>query len=401
MAEEGGAEVVRPVCKLSLALDEFRGYALKESPLLAEIDRDYAAQLARAFEAETLSNPEVTVEQTYTSMRVGGANDSQSYVSLGQPLRISQLGARQKFSELVRKAGDVEKRQKLLEFQQNLLAQFHALLFLQETQSAIAEAAGLAADGLTQVKRGVSQGLLSEGDEALFEGELFRLQAQVVGLQARMESMQRELALLLGTHCSIEAVRSGREVAALPSVGELIDKASHSALSQSARLTLFEQVAREQERIAQLDQVPLITPRIIYQHTNDGGDFFGGGFSLPLPIWNRNQGERTKVAGEVSAMQKRQQFLGAGGLQNLIGTAHAAAAYSQKQASLYSTKVVPAFHRAYTQQKRLYAQGKGTVLEVWQTLRAYTDAQERSLEFQVQALSERMKLSLLVGEEIV
>ncbi len=399
LAEEPRQPLSSTECSLSLTLDEFRAYALKESPLIAEIDRDYALQIARSFDAELLSNPEITVEQTYTRMAIGGANDSQSNVSFGQPLKLSQLGARQRFAELVRKAGDLEKKQKLLEFQQKLFAQYHSLLFMQEAQGALAEAAGLAADGLTQVKRAVAQGLLSEGDEALFEGELFRLQAQVMGLRARIGSLQREVSVLLGTHCSVTAAAM-LEVPPLPEAGELLTKALQSDISEAARLGMLEEVAHEQERVARLDQLPIITPRVIYQHTNDGGDFIGGGISLPLPVWNRNQGERTKSAAELAALQRRQQFLQGGGLQGLISTTRSAAANSQQQASLYATKVVPAFQRAYRAQDRLYRQGKGTVLEVWQTLRAYTDAQEQALGFKVQALSERSKLSILVGEEV-
>lgn len=399
IAEESATSPIAGACQLSLSLDEFRAYALKESPLIAEIDRDYALQVARSFDAEIFSNPEVTVEQTYTRMAIGGANDSQSYVSLGQPLKISQLGARQRFADLVRKAGDLEKKLKLLEFQQKLFAQYHSLLFLQEAQVALSEAAGLAADGLTQVKRAVAQGLLSEGDEALFEGELFRLQAQVMGLSAKMDSLQRELSVVLGTNCRVNAAK-GVEVPPLPELSEIVTVASQSDISEAARLGVLEEVAREQERVARLDQLPLITPRVIYQHTNDGGDFIGGGISLPLPLWNRNQGERTKTSAELSAVQRRQQFLQGGGLQGLLATTRSAAAYSQQQASLYTTKVVPAFQRAYSAQERLYRQGKGTVLDVWQTLRAYTDAQEQALGLKVQALSERSKLSILVGQEV-
>jgi outer membrane protein TolC len=399
IAEESATSPIAGACQLSLSLDEFRAHALKESPLIAEIDRDYALQVARSFDAEIFSNPEVTVEQTYTRMAIGGANDSQSYVSLGQPLKISQLGARQRFADLVRKAGDLEKKLKLLEFQQKLFAQYHSLLFLQEAQVALSEAAGLAADGLTQVKRAVAQGLLSEGDEALFEGELFRLQAQVMGLSAQMDSLQRELSVVLGTNCRVNAAK-GVEVPPLPELSEIVTVASQSDISEAARLGVLEEVAREQERVARLDQLPLITPRVIYQHTNDGGDFIGGGISLPLPLWNRNQGERTKTSAELTAVQRRQQFLQGGGLQGLLATTRSAAAYSQQQASLYTTKVVPAFQRAYRAQERLYRQGKGTVLDVWQTLRAYTDAQEQALGLKVQALSERSKLSILVGQEV-
>ena len=71
-----------------------------------------------------------------------------------------------------------------------------------------------------------------------------------------------------------------------------------------------------------------------------------------------------------------------------------------EQAELYSKKVVPAFHEALRSQERLYAQGKGSVLQVWQTLRTFNDAEREALAVWLTAATARMQLSLLVGEEV-
>jgi cobalt-zinc-cadmium efflux system outer membrane protein len=386
-------------CKLSLSLNEFRALALTQSPYLSEIEREYALQAARAFEARVLSNPEVVVEQTYTRMWIEGANDSQSTVSLGQPIKLSQLGARETFAKLLGNVADIERKKGLLGFQQRLLTQFYELYFVQESQQLFMQAASRAADGIAQAKRGLAQGLLSDGDEALFEGELFRLQAQQMGLQARLDALQRELLMVLGSPCGIGALEPELP-SNLPAQEEVLARAKRSELSEAARIELLQKLSEQQAQVAALDAFPVITPRVLYQHTNDGGDFIGGGITVPLPIWNRNQGERMKADAELRVAQQRRDFFGKGGFESQVVRAYSAAEHARAQAALYRLKVVPAFQRAVSAQERLHQQGKSSVIQVWQALRAYSDAREQSLMLEVEAINARVQLSLLIGEEV-
>jgi cobalt-zinc-cadmium efflux system outer membrane protein len=387
------------VCRLSLSLNEFRALALTQSPFLSEIEREYALQTARAFEAQVLSNPELAVEQTYTRMWIDGANDSQSNVSLGQPIKLSQLGARETFARLLGSVADIEKKKRLLEFQQILVAQFYELYFVQESQQLFMQAASRAADGIAQAKRGLAQGLLSDGEEALFEGELFRLQARQMGLQARLDALLRDISTALGSACVIRA-REPELMSDLPSKEEVLARAGRSELSETARLELVQKLSEQQAHVAALDAFPTVTPRVLYQHTNDGGDFIGGGITLPLPIWNRNQGERIKADAELRAARQRREFTAKGGFESQVVRAYSAAQHARAQAALYRVKVVPAFQRAVSAQERLYQQGKSSIVQIWQALRAYGEAREQSLSFEVEAINARVQLSLLIGEEV-
>jgi outer membrane protein TolC len=67
---------------------------------------------------------------------------------------------------------------------------------------------------------------------------------------------------------------------------------------------------------------------------------------------------------------------------------------------IYRTKVVPSFELAFKEEERLYKQGKGTVLDLWQTFRAMNEARLSELTLQNEAIRHRAQLSVLVGEEI-
>jgi cobalt-zinc-cadmium efflux system outer membrane protein len=386
-------------CATHLSFEAFRGYALAHSPQVAEIDRGFALEMAKAFDTEVLANPELSAEQTYTRMYLGGDDSPQTNVALSQPLRLSNFGKRGRVADLIRNVGDVEKRGRLLEFSQKLLVEYTNLYVLQETERILTESITVAAQKTAVVTRGVSQGLLSQGSSALFEGEKFRLEAQRDGVSASIALLQSEIALLLGIQCRVVAER----IVALPTIPSpesLIERAKVSALSVSSRNTLLRSLVREQLKLAELDAYPMISPRAVYQHTNDGGDFVGFGFSVPLPVFNRNQGDRMRTSAEERFVGARDQFFTEGGIDVQVTTVRSAASSLQRQVDTYRAKVVPAFEIALKGEERLFSHGQGSVLSVWQTFRALNEARLNHLALVLQAVSTRTQLSILVGEEV-
>lgn len=386
-------------CEQQLSLETFRAYAFNNSPLVAEIDRDYAGELAAAFETETLQNPELQAEKTFTKMDLGGANDPQTQVSIGQPLRLSNFGSRSEVAKLIRKSGDLQKKAKLLELIQKLTLQYETLAAYQQIGTILLDAENRASKKVSLIREGVKKGLLSDGDEHLFEGEKYRLQAQSKSIASTISVLRNELSKSIGYPCVINATFK-KEISDLPSAQILIQRAKESQIGESARIDLLLDLTKEQVRLAELDAYPQITPRLIYQHTNDGGDFIGAGFSIPLPFWNRNQGEQYKANAERKAAEIRSSFVKSGGLENQISTLREAVVNSEEQAQLFTKKVIPSFEKAFQSQEKLYAQGKGNVLQVWQTLTTLNGVQTQGLQLLLEAKSLRIQLSILIGEEI-
>jgi cobalt-zinc-cadmium efflux system outer membrane protein len=387
-------------CARALSLEEFRARAFEKSPLVAQIDSEFAGQVGKAFESEVLANPELQAEQVYTRMKLGGADDPQTNASIAQPLRLSNFGARSRVGALMRRAGDAQKRAALLELSQKLSLQFYSLQALQVTNRIVGESEQRAARQASVIHEGIKKGSLSEGEHKLFEGEKYRLQSQRKGLEAALLNLQAELARSLGTPCIFEAGGELRSVSELPSENVLLEKARASGLSESTRIDLLLALNAEQARVAELDAFPEFAPRIVYQHTNDGGDFIGAGIAIALPLFNRNQGAVTRTQAEMVATQRKRDFLAQGGLESQVRTLRRSAQSSAEQARIYESKVVPAFRESLRAQERLYSQGKGDVLQIWQAQRMYSDAQRESLNVWLQALGARMQLSLVVGEEV-
>lgn len=386
-------------CVTPLSFEEFRAYAFSKSPLISEIDRDYALEVAKAIDTELWVNPELSAEQVYTRMKLNGDNDPQVNAYLSQPIKLSNFGKRDRVADLIRRAGDVKKRAKLLEFSQKLLLQYTVLHALQETDKILGAAEEMSAKRVAALNKGVKEGVISEGSHSLFIGERFRLKAQQEGVRASLEALRGEMSGLIGSPCRVTA--SARPpLPSVPGLDDLKRRARESEISESSRVDLLQALASEQSALADLDAVPSLIPRVVYQHTNDGGDFIGAGVSIPLPFWNRNQAESTRADAERHAMTVRKTFLHDGGLDSTVSSLALAASSSQRQVEIYRTKVVPSFESAFQAEERLYKEGKGSLLDLWQTFRALNDARVSELTLQTEAIKRRAELSVLVGEEI-
>lgn len=386
-------------CEQELSMEAFRALALKNSPLIAEIDRDYITNISEAFNVQVLANPEFQAEQTFTGMKLGGDNDPQIEIGISQPIRMSDFGSRDRVSSLIRKSGDSQRKAEILELSQKLIVQYKTLYVFQETEKILLNAEIRANRKIQLIQKGVKKGLFSRGDEKLFEGEKFRIQAQRKGVNAAISTLQSKLIDITGYPCSIVTKKQilSEEV---PSLDSLVQIARASKLSEMTRLNLLTSLRKEQRSLAKLDRYPKVTPRLIYQHSNDGGDFFGAGISIPLQFWNRNQSERLRSSAEHQAVKAKKEFLINGGLKSKIQKLRNAVINSEEQAKIFQLKVIPAFDAALTAQEKLYSQGKGDVLQVWQTLRTLNEVQSQGLLLWLEAVSVRVQLSLLVGKEI-
>lgn len=390
------AQASDELCKKSLTIEEFVASAFAASSTLADIDKDLSEQLSRAFEVEVLNNPELQVEHTATNMDVDGANDSQSTISLSQPLRLSDFGKKAKVAALIRNVGDLEKKRSLLEANQKFKLSYYTMAVLQQSKEILEQSEQRAANKVGLIKQGVRKGLFSSGEEKLFEGEKYRLQAQLEELKAKIANLQAEISKDTGISCHL-STKVNLNFEEIPGSKILLKKAEASKLSENSRIKLLENLAEQQNELAQLDAIPQISPRLIYQHTNDGGDFYGVGVSMPLPFWNKNQAQKIKSASEYKTVKiNRKNF----DLENQINLTRKSAMSLKKRAEIYLEKVIPSFKAALSSQERIYSEGKGNVLEVWQTLTVYNEVQAQGLTLWLEAMLSRIRLSILVGEEI-
>lgn len=396
-------------CEERITLPELRAKVLGSSPMTAAIDKRYAYELASAIEKEVLLNPELQAERTFTRMNLGGDDDPQAQVSLSMPLRLSDFGSRARVAELLRKAAEAQKGLELLELLTRVKVAYLNLHSLQQLEKVVMESSALVDEQVKLVEDGVKKGLFSKGEEDLFHGESGRLHAQILDIRSEISAAQEKLAQEALLKCTLVA-EGGETSLELPSIEVLTQKADESPIGLKSRLELARKLSVARRSLAEDDQFPTIAPRLLYQHTNDGGDFFGIGVTMPLPFFNRNQGELTRaLADEQLALSERNAWSDseAGDGEKTNGTGkhrltlmRSVAASKLSGAALYQSKVVPSFESALKAQIQMYKSGRGNVMQVWQMLRELTSVKGEAVQRAVAAEIARAQLSIMVGEEL-
>ena len=389
----------RAPCVEKITLSELRAKVLSGSPLTAAIDRRYAYELASALEKEVLLNPELQAEHTYTGMRLGGADDPQAQVSLGMPIRLSDFGSRDRVAALMRKAAEAQKGADLLELLTRLKVSYLNLLSLQQLEKVVLDSSRLVTEQMKLVEDGVRKGLFSKGEEELFRGEAGRLRAQLLDIRSEVAAAQETLAQQTLSQCALVAdgAESSGEISPIEA---LIERARTSEIGLNHRIELANKLSQARHEMSEDDAFPAISPRLVYQHTNDGGDFLGVGIAIPLPLFNRNQGERARAAADEGAARVDRRSVEGELLAHRISLMRSAVVAKREGAEEYTRRVVPSFDSALRAQMQLYMSGKGNVMQVWQMLRELTAVKSEAVQRVVAAEIARAQLSVMVGEEL-
>lgn len=384
---------------LTLSLEDVRAAALGKSPVVAELDEKFAAQIADAVEARLLANPEMSSELRTPVAGKEPRGHTEVEVALTQPIRLSDFGARSSLSSLLEKAATADQRLALLVLTQDVNVTYAKAWSLQEQRLTLRRAHERASRIQEIVSVAINKGLLGKGEASLFRCEVRRLLAEQAGVEAEMTNTVAELITLSGLELT-DVVFAKPNLALLPSTQELLSDAESNQLSPASRQALLERVAEQQLAVAINDALPSIAPRLLYEHAENGVDRVGVGISVPLPVFNRNQAEIAKRRGELATIRERARYINGGALRSQIAALRNSAQAAMDQAVEYSEHIIPDFQAAFNYQTKQFEAGQGSIQLVWQSAQTLLSVQLTGIELWVKAASARAKLSSLVGEEI-
>ncbi len=387
------------VTEAAVSFEELRAHAFSKSPLIASIDASYADQLGDAIDTGLLQNPELELEALYPRSYPGDRGDNEYGVSLSQPLRISDFGARQAVKELSEKAATQSQKLNLLELSQDLFLQYVRLWALKKRQDFVSSMETVAKNKAKVVAKARDKGFLGTSEVKLFQAAAARLTTVLLGLEADIAQAQSELIRLSNLELQNRPLKRPDELP-VPTLEDARRRSKENPLGIRSRIELLERVAEKQSLLARQDSAPGFTPRILYEHTDEKKDYIGVGISFELPFFNRNQGEKIRTKAKERELRVRRQYLEGDGftsqLEGLVRRAEASA----KQARTYEKSVFPLFKEALSAAEHQFASGQTSVLQLWQTFGELNSANEELLELWVQAYAARSELSLILGEEL-
>ncbi len=382
----------------SLSLNEALQRSLRSNPEIAKLDSALANKLGRAIEAEVKLNPAFKVTAGRTSERegVGGAFEFE----IEQPLRPSDFGLRKTYAAALRAAASLEQQADVLRVLNATAVIYYRAWSLQERGALLESARSQADDALATIQQQLKAGQSNVSQRSIFEAEVARFSAELLAVHGEFAGAQAELERATGLRlANLHLVRPS--FASPPSPRALVNFAE--SRSGIRRIALAQRAAAAKDlSVARADAIfPEFAPGLVttYGSRNDES---GIGITIAgrLPIWNRNQGEIVRARGALEAADRELASFDRVSLEHSVAARRQQLLSLQARAAAYRDQVIPAYRAAYDATLAQFRAGQATTLQLFEVQRSLVEAQERSFEYAVEALSARTHLEQLIGGRI-
>jgi cobalt-zinc-cadmium efflux system outer membrane protein len=382
-----------------LTLTDALALALRGNPELAAFSYEVRAAEARVLQAGVLPNPEIGVDIEEFDRAGEGFDSAETAVTLGQ---VFELGDKRRWRTRVAEAEgelagwDFESKRlsvftetarrftEVIAAQERLALSRSAVELAEQTSHAVAE----------RVKAGKEPPLQASKSEA--ELEMARLEATTA--ENALQVARRNLAALWGAErADFEDVQGSLDEPpqAIPSLDELRphlagnpDLARWEAELRLRRATLASETA---------SRIPDLEGSVGYlQFEEDGTEAFAFGIGMPLPLFDRNQGN---IAAATHALAKAEAERAASevALSAELAAAHGALTVSHQRVAALRDKVVPAMEQAYQAAHEGYQQGKFGFLDMLDAQRGLFEAKGAFVDALSDHQAARIEIQRLTG----
>lgn len=377
----------RPVTGASaaLGLDDLIGLGLERNPRLAQAAFTIDAARGKALQAGLYPNPTVSVNLDELGDRTGpgGVNTiplvSQEIVTGGK-LRLSRAAANREVDQAT--LALMSQRYTLFS---NVRQAYFDVVTLQRRLEILAELVKLADQSVEQTRKLLEAKRGTRLDLVQLEVEAERLRTEREATERELPATFRRLAAAVGVPNLPRAQIVGTLDLALPDYD--LERTQLFVLSEHPEIRSA-QVGVERARLlaerARKEPIPNVTVGAGYVRQNQNrSDDWTIGVSVPIPVWNRNQGNI--MAAQAQIGEAVQQV---GRVENELTDRLAGAfrdyAAARQRADRYRTAILPRAQEAYELSRKAYAGGVFEYLRVLEAQRAFAQAR---LEY-IRALGE-------------
>jgi len=360
----------------TLTLREALRLVLAQNPELAAFNTEVRAADARILQARLLPNPEINGEVE----NIGGSGEFDGTESAERTLQLSQLielggkrAARTRVMAKERELAVWDYEQRRLEVLTQTAQAFIDVLTAQRQVELVRQTVKLSEDFLPESKKRVEAGKASPAETT--RGEIAISSARI-----ELEQAERELAASRELLVSLWGERTPRFSGV---VGDL-DHTEPAAPSEGIlirRLEANPAIARHgaevQQRQAQIEAAraqaaPDLTFSAGYRRfssTDDNAAVVG--FSIPLPLFNRNQGNIREAQAHLDKTQQLQAWT-ATRLDADLSRAYQTLLAAQGEIATLQGTILPFAQEAYDTINQGYGAGRFTFLELLEARRTLT-----------------------------
>jgi outer membrane protein, heavy metal efflux system len=373
-----------------LTLRRALALTLKQNPELAAFSWDVRSADARILQAGLRPNPELgtQTEDIGGTKESGGVRRSQTTLQLSQMIELGgKRGARVREAAFGRELAKLDYESKRLDVLTKTTQAFVDVLAGQERVRLTQENVDLVSRSLPDVKKRIEAGKASAIEQTRID---------VAVASARIEHDQARRALLTARqHLAAQwgspkpdfdrAIGDLEAIQSLPAFGTL-----SSGLSQNPELARWEPEKEKREatlRLQQADAVPNLIlsagPRYIVE-TGEWTQVVG--FTLPLPLWNRNQGAILEAQNQLAKVEDEKRGTVAR-LSTELTDAYQTVARTADEIRVLKDSVLPGAEKSVEAVQAGYQAGRFSYLDINEARQTLTAARLQYL----QALSDYHK----------
>jgi cobalt-zinc-cadmium efflux system outer membrane protein len=373
-----------------LTLHRALALTLKQNPELAAFSWDVRSADARVLQAGLWPNPELgtQAEDIGGTKESGGVKRSQTTLQLSQLIELGgKRGARVRQAAFARELAKLDYESKRLDVLKKTTQAFVEVLAGQERVRLAQENVDLASGLVPDIRKRIEAGKASAIEQTRVDVEVASARIELEQAKRNLLAARQHLAAQWGsTKPDFDrAVGDLDTIQPWPNLTTL-----SSNLSQNPELTRWEPEKEKREvtlRLQQADAVPNLTLSAGPRYIAETGEWTQVvGFTLPLPLWNRNQGAILEAQNQLAKLEDERHSTVAR-LSTELSDAYQTAARSADEVRILKDSVLPGAEKSVTTMQEGYQAGRFSYLDINEARRTLNAARLQYL----QALSDYHK----------
>ncbi len=367
----------------TLTLDKAFLLALENNPVLKVYHTEIKVREARTWQASLLPNPEleIEVENFLGSGSYASLKEAETTLSLGQLIELA--GKRAKRTKLAALQSDLagwDYKAKQLDVFTEVIDAFVLVLASQERIKVYEELRNLATEFVKTISQRVKAGKISPAEAARAQVELSTTEIELQRARRELDAARQRLAATWGSvRPAFKRVNGKLEIpSSIPSLEKL-----RALIVNNPDLARWAVEMEERRAAKELEKAKRIPDPIVrggYRRLSQTGDnAFIVGLSIPIQLFNRNQGAVQEA--EYRIRQAEQQQISA---ETMVKT-RLAERY-QQLSTLYNEvttlkgRIIPDARNAFDVINRGYIMGKFASIDVLDAQRTLFEARVRYLQ---------------------
>ncbi len=373
---------------LSTALRE----GLKNHPDILAADANLRIRLAESLAITEIPNPRLEAEfQSLTDKPVID-------LKFIQPLKRSYFGLRRNYAVIEQASARADARAQVAGVLNDVYSRYSELWTVQELQAVRSQNRDDLLSLREPFEKIMKAGQGGTVELALLDAEIANEAAEREALDTQRLSRSAALARRIGRRSGGVIVVERPSGLALPGDSAALEKFAIRRTPLRLALLKREEAARARLSMTQADRLgPMEAKLLAQQDTDQNRLLLGIGFTMDLPIWNKNEAAIAGAQASVDAARSELKQFEPARVSAVVKLRYQSALSAQQSAIRYRSEVVPLFENALSQARDAMAKGQGGITQIQTIINRLTQTRMRAFELGIIALEARGELEAALG----